>query len=98
MSVPEFNLDLSDPAKLDFRDILSHTLQMWGERQLAEYKGKIDGALQAIAQNPRAGRAHGNTSLRVLQVERHQIYYFIEGMTVYVVRILHERMDASRHL
>ena len=84
MSVPEFHLELSDLAQLDFRDILSFTLQMWGEDQLIEYKGKIDGALQTIAGNPGIGR--------------HQIFYLVDGATVYVVRILHERMNASRHL
>jgi plasmid stabilization system protein ParE len=69
MSVPEFHVELSDPAKLDFRDILSHTLQMWGERRLAEYTNKIDEALRSI-----------------------------DDSTVYVIRILHEKIDAPRHL
>src|SRR5947207_14490378 len=98
MSVPEFHLELSDLAQLDFRDILSFTLQMWGEEQLIEYKGKIDGALQTIAGNPGIGRPHDDTTLHVLPIGRHQIFYLVDGATVYVVRILHERMKASRHL
>jgi plasmid stabilization system protein ParE len=39
MSPPKFQLRLSDRAKLDFRHILSYTMQIWGERQFIEYKG-----------------------------------------------------------
>lgn len=98
MSASSFRLELSEPAQRDFRDILSFTLQTWGERQLVEYRQKLDGALQAIAENPQAGHAkHGMT---VYPVGRHVVFYQIEesARTVYVVRILHERMDALRHL
>ena len=98
MSVRNFRLELSEPAQQDFRDILSFTLQTWGEWQLVEYRSKLNGALQAITENPQAGRAkHG---MMVYPVGRHSVFYQIEesAQTVYVVRILHERMDASRHL
>ncbi len=98
MSAPEFHFELSELAELDFRDILSFTLQMWGEHQFAEYKGMIDGALQTIARNPGIGRQHDDTTLRVFPVGRHQIFYIVDDATVYIVRILHERMNASRHL
>ena len=96
MSAPKFRLELTKPARLDFRDILSYTSQMWGERQLVEYKSKIDAALSAIAQNPNIG--HTQHKLLVYPAGKHLIYYRIEAATVYVVRILHERMDAARHL
>ncbi len=97
MSVPKFRLELSDPAQQDFRDILSFTLQTWGEPQLAEYKHKLDSALRTIAENPHAGRTkHG---MMVYPVGQHVVFYQIEeAKTVYVVRILHQRMDALRHL
>ena len=43
-------------AQGDIDDILAHTLDNWGQRQLVAYKGKIDSALSAIAQNPNIGR------------------------------------------
>ena len=36
--------------------------------------------------------------LLVYAAGKHLIYYRIEAATVYVVRILHERMDAAHHL
>ncbi|MGH8498157.1 MAG: type II toxin-antitoxin system RelE/ParE family toxin, partial [Methylococcales bacterium] len=60
MSAPKFRLELTEPAKLDFRDILSFTLRNWGEGQLAEYKRKINDALTAISENPHIGcKKHG---------------------------------------
>ena len=98
MSVRKFRLELSESARQDFRDILSFTLQTWGERQLVEYRKKLDSALQVIAENPQAGSArHG---MMVYPVGRHVVFYQVDdnARTVYVVRILHERMDALRHL
>lgn len=98
MSALSFRLILSEPAQQDLRDILSYTLQTWSEGQLADYKRKLDGALNAITENPQAGRSrHG---MRVYPVGRHLVFYRIDeiAQTVFVVRILHERMDAVRHL
>ena len=52
MSARNFRLELSESARQDFRDILSFTLQTWGERQLVEYKRKLDAALQALTGSP----------------------------------------------
>ena len=98
MSVRNFRLELSESARQDFRDILSFTLQTWGERQLVEYRKKLDSALQVIAENPQAGSArHG---MMVYPVGRHVVFYQVDdnARTVYGVRILHGRMDALRHL
>ncbi len=98
MSVRNFRLELSESARQDFRDILSFTLQTWGERQLVEYRKKLDGALQIITENPQAG--HARHGMMVYPVARHVVFYQFDddARTVYVVRILHGRMDALRHL
>ncbi|CAK0743441.1 toxin ParE1/3/4 [Gammaproteobacteria bacterium] len=98
MFVNDFRLELSEPAQQDFRDILSFTLQTWGEGQLADYKNKLDSALKAIVKHPQIGRTkHG---MLVYHIGRHLIFYRIDETTktIFVVRILHERMDAARHL
>lgn len=93
MSRPNFVLELSDSAKEDFRDILSYTLQMWGERQVAEYRDLIDGALQQIAQKPEAGHPQSGSKLLFSRVGRHLIFYRVEGVRIFVARILHGKMD-----
>ncbi|HEX4644322.1 MAG TPA: type II toxin-antitoxin system RelE/ParE family toxin [Verrucomicrobiae bacterium] len=98
MSSPKRRIELSQQAKKDFRDILSYTLAAWRESQLAKYRASINDALHVILHNPSAGRPSVKPALKVLPVEHHRIFYrTIEG-TIYVVRILHERMDTSRHL
>ena len=95
MSSPELHLELSEAARRDFRDILSYTLKMWGESQLASYRGIIDTNLRALTQDPSAGRDSIKPGLRVVAAGRHRIYFRTEGQTVYIVRILHERMDIA---
>ena len=96
MSAPKYQLELTEPAKVDFRDLLSFTLRTWGEEQLAQYKRKINDALTAIAGNPQLGRKrHG---LMIYHAGRHRIYYRMENARIYVLHILYNRMDAVRHL
>ena len=69
MFAPEFRFELTEPAKADFRDLLSFTLQTWGESQFIEYKNKINNALNDIADNPNISRKrHG---LMVYTTGRH---------------------------
>lgn len=98
MSSPRHRLQLAAQAKADFRDILAYTLTTWGESQLAKYRARINGALHVILQNPSAGRPSVKPTLKVLAVGHHRVYYRTIEDTIYVVRILHERMDTSRHL
>lgn len=98
MSSPKRRIELSLRPKDDFRDILSYTLTTWGESQLVKYRDKINDALHAISRNPSVGRQSVKPNLKVLPVEHHRIYYCIIDSNIYVVRILHERMDTSRHL
>lgn len=96
MSAPEFKLKLARAARSDLASLLSFTLQTWGRAQFLAYQEKLNAALAAIAANPRAGKPrHG---LLVHQVGRHRIFYRVEDTVIIVLRILHDRMDAGRHL
>ena len=98
MSFPELHLELSEQARRDFRDILTYTLKTWGESQLVTYRNIIDSKLRSLAQDPRAGRDSIKPGLRVLAAGKHRIYFRTVDQTVYVVRILHERMDITQQL
>ena len=96
MSALRLRIELTRPARRDVRDILSFTLQIHGERQVAEYKRRINSAIKAIADNPHIGRKkHGRFGY---QTGRHLIFYRVDESSIYVLRILHDRMDAVRHL
>ena len=98
MSSPKRRLELSYQAQKDFRDILSYTLSNWGEAQLAKYRAGIDDALRVILLNPAAGCPSVKPTLKVLPVGHHRIFFRTAEGTICIVRILHKRMDTSRHL
>ncbi len=100
MSSPNYPRVLSDQAQADYEDMLSETLRRWGEQQYDRYAVLLNGAFLALQDNPSLG--HRSRQLparyRSLHVGRHLIIYrFTEGM-VYVVRILHDRMDVRQRI
>ena len=100
MSSPNYPLVLSDQAQADYEDILSEMLRRWGEQQYDRYAALLNDAFLALQDNPSLG--HRSRQLparyRSLHVGRHLIIYrFTEGM-VYVVRILHDRMDVRQRI
>ncbi len=94
----KFTLELSSLAKRDFRDVLSYTSQMWGEQQLAKYKGVVDSAPLAITKNPEAGHKKDKSELLFFRAGQHLIFYQVNGKTIFVVRILHGQMNVDFHL
>ena len=96
MSGPKSRIILSEPSRRDLRDIFVFTLKRWGGEQLKTYKRMVEQAFDTIAKDPLVGLpCHGY--LRIT-VGRHYIYYRVEPGAIYVVRILHDRMEAIRHL
>jgi toxin ParE1/3/4 len=96
MASPKYRIVTTLRADQDLRDIYEFTLTRWGRDQLNTYAEMIDRAFSAIAENPTIGRPrHGY--LRTA-VGRHHIYYRTEHDTVHIVRILHDSMDAVRHM
>lgn len=92
-----YTLTLSDEAIEDFRDILSYTMQMWGEQQVDEYAAILDKALSAIQRNPLMGKAN-LPPYRHVSAGKHIVFYRLTGNKVQVSRILHSAMDFVRHL
>jgi len=100
MSSPNHPLVLSDQAQADYEDILSVTPRRWGEQQYDRYAALLNDAFLALQDNPSLG--HRSRQLparyRLLHVGCHLILYrFTEGL-VYVVRILHDRMDVRQRI
>jgi len=56
--------------------------------------------MRTLESNPDPGLDVGalKTGYRRIRAERHVVYYRREGDDVVIIRILHERMDAARHL
>ncbi|MBK6907436.1 MAG: type II toxin-antitoxin system RelE/ParE family toxin [Rhodocyclaceae bacterium] len=94
---------LTPAALRDLEEIWLYTKQQWGIAQAALYLDALNRAFEAMAQAPLSVPACENIrpGYRRRQVEHHAVYYRVEDGAVpmvTVVRVLHERMDASRHL
>ncbi|SOE91916.1 toxin ParE1/3/4 [Burkholderia sp. D7] len=98
MQHPEYQLELAAEAEHDFEDILFYTLLTWGQRQMQDYSELLDHALATIQANPNIGRTHSHVAYQCFEAGQHLIFYRVKETTVFVVRILHSRMDLPRHL
>lgn len=100
MSVRSRTIRLALDAAADYDDILLYGTKTWGEEQADRYQAKIDHTIESLREFPELGRQRDDLCdrCRYLTVERHIVYYRIEQHTIEIVRILHERVDPTRHL
>ena len=90
---------LSPLAEDDLFKIISTTIESWGNTQAKVYAQTIDAALLKLAQYPDFGRERSNVydGAKSFPVEKHIVFYQISEGGIDVARILHQRMDPSKH-
>lgn len=100
MSSRKLTINLSDPAKKDFKSIIRYTKRKWGKEQALTYREMLRNQLDIIRENPQIGHQKPDLQqgILALHVKRHFIFYQLEGNTVYILRILHDSMDYAWHL
>ena len=100
MSHLPLDIILAPDASDDVQDILQYTLTTWGEGQMEKYAAVLNAAFNQLAQSPALGRRKDDLypGCRCYQVERHCIYYDVQGRALRVARVLHVRMEAIRHV
>lgn len=93
------NYRLSPLAGEDLFKIISITIQSWGSAQAKVYAQTIDAALLKLAQYPDFGRERSDiyNGARSFPVEKHIVFYQISDNGIDVARILHQRMDLTKH-
>ena len=98
-SNPNYTLHLSFPAELDYESIIQYTHETYGENQMHIYAKSLDKAFQNLIAMPRIGVKRNDIPIdcRALLVEHHVIIYKINANTIYILRILHQRMNFSLH-
>lgn len=91
---------LTPAAEHDLEAIWAHTFQQWDVEQANRYTDILTAAFAELAQSPMTAPAcdHIRAGYRRRSIERHMIYFRITAYGIAVVRILHDRMDVSRHL
>jgi toxin ParE1/3/4 len=100
MSVRRSTVVLKPAARRDVRSILLYTGQKWGFGQRDAYREALDQAFATLSVNPLIGRSRDEIApnLRSHTIQQHVIYYRVEVETVTVLRVLHGKMDAARHV
>ncbi len=90
---------LSPLAEDDLYKIISTTINSWGNEQAKEYAQNIDAALIKLAQYPNFGRERNEVynGAKSFPVEKHIVFYQVSDNGIDVARILHQRMDPSKH-
>ncbi len=91
----------SPRARADLNEIWDYTARLWGMDQADRYVRTI----MAICADLAAGRKQGRRAETIrpgyfrCAAGSHILFYRIgEGGEIEVIRILHQRMDADRHL
>ncbi len=95
MSDNIYVLNISQDAYDDLTDIQQYTLETFGESQLIKYESLLNEALLLIFSNPEIGHSRPDIPNEYLAwpVGEHIFIYRIEDAIIYLVRVLHNRMD-----
>jgi toxin ParE1/3/4 len=91
---------LSKRAAMDLEAIADYTIDRFGIEQARRYRDGLRKCFRSLAKNPGLGRRAEQLARNLQQYEHqsHIVFYRQEKVGILIVRILHSRMDAPRHL
>lgn len=92
--------EISELAVNDLEKIWFYTADHWSTDQADFYYKEIIRAIQEICTYPEIGKPieYVKRHHRRFPIRSHVIFYKIGKNTIYIDRILHERMDVDSHL
>jgi toxin ParE1/3/4 len=87
-------------AEHDLEGIVDFTLRRWGTSQASKYVDRLEELAGTLAHNPALGKPRDelHKGLQSFPYESHVLFYHKERSGIAIVRILHENMDAPRHI
>ncbi len=93
-------LELSRRAESDLADIRDYSIEQFGVARAIAYLDAIETAFRLIMDYPEIGGVQPKVAppVRAYAVQRHRVFYSVEGDVVLVQRVLHSAMDVGRHL
>lgn len=93
-------LRFSGAARRDLASIREESERTWGSEQRDRYVDELRQRLQRLRDRPVLGPAVGavRPGLRRFHSGAHIVFYRFDEAQVFVVRILHQRMDIDLHL
>lgn len=91
---------LTPAAQRDLSSIWDFTQDRWGPRQAESYTRELRAAVERVAEDPRRGRPCDEIreGYRRFGIGSHVLFYVESTAGVDIIRILHQRMDPTRHL
>ena len=94
------SVKFSARAESDLESIIDFTIEHWDAHQAAKYLDGLEELTGDLAKTPALGKSRDelHKGLRVFPYESHLLFYIKARHGITVVRILHESMDAPRHL
>jgi toxin ParE1/3/4 len=90
---------VSPKAQSDLGDVWDYSRKTWGADQAERYIDMLRKAVETVAENPLRGRQSDEVreGYRKIAAGSHVIFYRFLESDIDIVRILHQRMDFSRH-
>ena len=94
------DVHLSSRAEIDLAGVADYTIETFGVEQARRYRDELEACFLNLAENPGLGRSVEwlAPSLRRFEYKSHVVFYIGDEDGVLIVRVLHVKMDASRHL
>jgi len=96
MAKSKYAVQLSERAQKDFTAIQRYTLKRYGEKQVLKYSTMMKSGIEHIAGNP-ALYGHFRPDIperyRSHQVGEHGIIYRVDENKIFIVALLHGKMD-----
>ena len=91
---------LTPAAQRDLSSSWDYTKDRWGVAEAETYIREIGAAVERVAEDPRRGRTCDElrAGYRRYAIGSHLLFYVERSDGVDVIRILHQRMDPTRHL
>jgi toxin ParE1/3/4 len=93
-------IQLSRYAQYDLEEIWLYTYTNWSIDQAHRYIDQINKKFSALSMNPSQGKKielHDLNFYYIL-VNAHLIFYQFNMYEIYIIRILHKKMDIAKHL
>ena len=88
----------SPAAEADIGEIWDYTADRWGPDQADSYTDAIRDACHALARGKKQGRPSVLPGFQKYLCGSHVVYFLDYADHLDVIRILHQRQDAERHL
>lgn len=94
MSFLNYTLQFSEDFENDYENIVVYTMRKWGIDQVDKYKMLIAEKMDILAFNPDLGHRREDlpSHYRAMQAGKHIIIYKIENQSIFILRIVHERI------